>query len=160
MNHRQHLKLSAAKRSTMTLVGNPVWRAFAAKPMTQAEQNDLALDAHMAFDEIVHGRGNEHHIDMLSTAANTCLVLCERGFGPECEPKIIEGQEALMRVKVRQRQGKRIGFDGPGAQAMRDMLDIHTQQMEHAGRAELAAAILEVHKRVALGHTYSMRVAA
>lgn len=153
MNHRQHLQLSAAKRTTMNLVGNPVWRAFASQPMVAAQQRDLSLDAHSAFDEIVHGRGAGCHVDVLATAANTCLVLCERGFGPECEPKIIEGQHALMRLKARLLQGKRIGFDGPGAQAMRDMLDVHAQQLEHAGQGEVAAAIVEVYKRAALGNT-------
>jgi hypothetical protein len=159
MNHRQNLALSPVQRKTINLIKHPVWRAFAAEPLEQKEQVKLSLDAHAAFDEIVHGRGTTAHIDELAVAANTCLVLCERGFGPECEPKIIEGQEAIMRIKTRCLQGKTIGLDGIGAQALRDMLDIQAQQMEHAGQAEVAMAILEVHKRAKRGHTFKVAAA-
>ena len=156
MNHRQNLALSSVQRKTINLIKHPVWRAFAAAPLEVVEQTKLSLEAYAAFDEIVHGRGTPAHIDELAVAANTCLVLCERGFGPECEPKIVEGQEAIMRIKVRVQQGKAIGLDGIGAQALRDMLDTHAQQMEHAGQAEVAIAILEVHKRATSGHVFKV----
>ena len=156
MNHRQNLALSSVQRKTINLIKHPVWRAFAAAPLEVVEQTKLSLEAYAAFDEIVHGRGTPAHIDELAVAANTCLVLCERGFGPECEPKIIEGQEAVMRIKARVQQGKAIGLDGIGAQALRDMLDTHAQQMEHAGQAEVAIAILEVHKRATSGHVFKV----
>ena len=156
MNHRQNLALSSVQRKTINLIKHPVWRAFAAAPLEVVEQTKLSLEAYAAFDEIVHGRGTPAHIDELAVAANTCLVLCERGFGPECEPKIIEGQEAIMRIKARVQQGKAIGLDGIGAQALRDMLDTHAQQMEHAGQAEVAIAILEVHKRATSGHVFKV----
>lgn len=156
MNHRQNLALSPVQRKTMNLIKNPVWRAFATEPIDESEQTKLSLDAYASFDEIVHGRGTPAHIDELSVAANTCLVLCERGFGPECEPKIIEGQEAIMRIKARRQQGKAIGLDGVGAQALRDMLDIQAQQMEHAGQNEVAMAILEVHKRAKRGQVFKV----
>lgn len=158
MNHRHHMRLSAEKRQAINLTTNPVWRAFAAAPMAQTQQVDLALASRAAFDEIAHGRGQQDHMETLACMANVSLVLAERGYGPECEPKIIEAQEALMRVKVRQQQGKHIGLDGPGAQALRDLMDTHEAQIEHAGRAELASALLEVRSRAAQGHV--MRVAA
>ena len=156
MNHRQSRALSPVQRKTLNLIKHPVWRAFATAPLDRNEQVNLSLDAHAAFDEISHGRGQTAHIDALAVAANTCLVLCERGFGPECDPKIIEGQEALMRIKARCLQGKAIGFDGLGAQALRDMLDIQAQQMEHAGQAEVAIAILEVRERARNGNTFKI----
>jgi hypothetical protein len=158
MNHRQHRALSAAKRQTLLLTGNPIWRALNRAPIEQAEQIDLALAARAAFDEIVHGRGLDDHVDTIACVANVSLVLAERGFGPECEPKIIEAREAVMRIKARQQRGQRIGLDGPGAQALRDLMDTHEAQIEHAGRAELAAALIEVRQRAAQGHV--MRVAA
>lgn len=156
--HRQHRALSAAKRQTLVLTGNPVWRALNRAPIQQAEQVDLALAARAAYDEIAHGRGMDDHVDTLACMANVSLVLAERGFGPECEPKIIEAQEAVMRIKTRQQRGRHIGLDGPGAQALRDLMETHEAQIEHAGRAELADALLEVRTRAAQGHL--MRVAA
>lgn len=151
MNHRAHLRLSAEKRQAINLTSNPVWRVFAADPMTQAKQVDLALAARAAYDEIAQGRGLDDHVDTLACAANVSLVLSERGFGPECEPKIIEAQIALMRIKARMQRGLSIGLDGPGAQDLRDLLDTHEQQIAHAGKAEVASALIEVRSRAMSG---------
>lgn len=144
--------LPAHHRRAAILAGNPVWRALNARPMTQPEQVDLALAARSAFDDITHGRGMAEHLDTLACAANVSLVLAERGYGPECEDKIKDAQLALVRVKQRQAQGKHIGVDGPGASALRDLMDIHEQQIHHAGRAEVSNALLEVHRRATSGH--------
>lgn len=148
MNHTHH-------RRAATLAGNPVWRALNAKPITQPEQVDLALAARSAFDDIAHGRGVDDHVHTLACAANVSLVLAERGYGPECEDKIKDAQRALVRTQQRQAAGKGIGFDGPGAQALRDLLDTHEQQIEHAGRAEVSNALLEVHRRMRQGHVFA-----
>lgn len=145
-------RIPASHRRAATLAGNPVWRALNAKPMTQPEQVDLALAARSAFDDITHGRGVEDHVHTLACAANVSLVLAERGFGPECEDKIKEAQQALLRAQQRQARGLAIGFDGVGAQALRDLLTIHEQQIEHAGRAEVSNALLEIHRRMQQGH--------
>lgn len=147
---------STHHRRTANLVGNPVWRALNAKPISTPEQVDLALAARSAFDDITHGRGAEDHIHTLACVANVSLVLSERGYGPECEDKIKDAQQALMRLKERQARTSRIGFDGPGAQCTRDLLDIHEQQIEHAGRAEVSAALLEVHNRMNSGHVLTV----
>lgn len=147
-------RIPANHRRAAALAGNPVWRALNAKPITQPEQVDLALAARSAFDDITHGRGCDEHLDTLACAANVSLVLAERGYGPECEGKIKDAQQALLRMRARQQQGKHIGVDGPGAQALRDLLDTHEQQIQHAGRAEVSNALLEVHRRMAQGHVF------
>lgn len=155
-----HRIASQAKRHAMNLTTNPVWRAFAKVPMSQAQQVDIALAARIAFEEVSHGRGIDDHIDTLACAANVSLVLAERGYGPECEPKIIEAQAALMRIKARQQQGKAIGLDGPGAQALRDLMDTHEQQIEHAGKAEVASALIEINTRRVTGQVMSVQAVA
>jgi hypothetical protein len=142
----------------INIVKNPVWRAFAKAPMPDGKQRDLSLAALGAFDEIVNGRGIGDHVDTLALASNVCLVLSERGYGPECEPKIKEAQQALLRVRERVSRGLRIGLDGTGAQALRDMLSTQDQQMAEAGQVEVADAVLEVRTRAAQGHV--MTVAA
>ena len=150
MNQRNRLTAVATKRQ-MNLLKNPVWRAYARQPMAQTQQVDLALAAHAAFDEITQGRGTDSHVDTIAMACNVALMLAERGFGPECEPKIIEAQLAVMRIKARQMQGKAIGMDGPGAQALRDMLATQVQQIEQAGQVEVGDAVLEVRARMLRG---------
>jgi len=152
MNHRHHLRLSANKRQALNLIKNPVWRAFAAAPMTTTKQVDLNLAAIAALDEILHGLGQPDHIATLACAANVSLVLAERGHGPECEDKVKDAQQAIMRVRSRYQRAGAIGFDGQGAQAVRDLLWIHEQQCAQAGQVEVADAMLEVHERTASGH--------
>lgn len=148
------MRLPVAQRQAIMLTRNPVWKATNTSPIQADHQIDLKLMALSAFDEIMHGKGIQEHVDMLATAANTCLVLCEMGHGPECEHKAIEAQHGLLRMKSRQTRGLAIAFDGAGAQAMRDMLMTMDQQLEDAGKGDLAAAIVEVHTRTAQGNVF------
>lgn len=131
---------------------NPVYKAFWRKPMAQGKQADLALSTLAAFDEIVHGRGQLAHLEVLATNANIALVLAENGYGPECELKIKDAAQAILRAHSRAgKHNGRIGFDGPGAQAVRDLIDIHAQQLANAGQAEVIDALHTVRDRIKAG---------
>lgn len=144
-------------RNLINIVSNPVWQSLSRNPMEQAKQVDMAIDIHQAFAAITNGTGTLDDVNSLAYAANIGLVLAERGYGPELLPNIVQAQHALVRTLSRHQQGKSIGFDGVGAQHIRDLLDTHTQQLEHAGKAEVSSALLEVYAR---GKSNSMEIPA
>ena len=161
LNRQQRRSFAAlparTTRKLINIVKNPVWRAMSLAPMDVPKQTDMAIDIHEAFAAITTGKGTLDDVNSLAYAANVGLVLAERGYGPELLPNIVKAQHALVRILSRHQQGKSIGFDGEGAQAIRDLLDTHTQQIHHAGRSEVSDALLEVLER---GKRNSMEIPA
>lgn len=151
MNHRQHRALSAQKRAAFNLVRNPVWRCFSQAPLDAAKQMKVQLPGVASFDEILHGRGTLQHMDDLAMIHNVSIVLCEAGYQAEGELKVKMAHDAIVRALQRHADGKSLGFDGQGAQAVRDLLQIHDSQTLTAGQAAVADAILEVHRRQETG---------
>lgn len=153
MNHRQHRALSAQKRQAINLVRNPVWRCLSKTPLDQGKQTSVQLAGVSAFDEIIHGNGTLHHVDDLAMVCNVSTMLCEAGYQAESELKVRMAHDALVRMTQRHvQQSKSLGFDGPGAQAVRDLLQIHDTQTLTAGTVAVADAILAVHARIDAGH--------
>lgn len=153
MNHRQHRALSAQKRHAFNLVNNPVWRCLSQKPMDDSKQTNVQLAGVSAFGEIIAGHGTMYHVDDLAMVCNVSTMLCEAGHQAESELKVRMAHDALVRLTRRHiEEGKAIAFDGPGAQAVRDLLQIHDTQTLTAGQVAVADAILAVHDRIDAGH--------
>jgi hypothetical protein len=66
------IRMKNAKRSSprgnqqKMLFGNPVWKALSANPLREAEQIDISLITHSAFDDIVRGKGGERTLCSVS----------------------------------------------------------------------------------------------
>ena len=147
-----HLQ-SPQMRRAVNITSNPIWRALNQRSMPATRQVDLALEANLALADVLRGHGTPADLDTIAVCANVSLVLAERGYGPENEPKIIEAQEAIVRTRSRAKKlTGRIGLDGLGMQALRDLLAIHHQQIAHATVADVSDATLEVRKRMAQGN--------
>jgi hypothetical protein len=157
LSRQKHIPSSAPSSNLVNIVSNPVWKALKTEPMPAKHQLNLNIDTHTAFEAIIKGKGTLDDVNTLAHAANLSLVLAERGYGPELTPNIIQAQEALMRILKREHEGKNVGFDAQGAEHMRDLLDIHTQQIALAGEAETAQALLEINRRIV---TNRMKLAA
>jgi hypothetical protein len=142
-------------RRAVNITTNPVWRALNRTALPAAKQVDLALAANLALAEVLRGEGTRDDLDTIAVCANVSLVLSETGYGPENEAKIIDAQEAIMRARMRaKKMTGRIGLDGLGLQALRDLLAIHDQQMAAATTADVTAALLEVRKRMGAGQVF------
>lgn len=154
---QKHSHSSAPSSNLVNIVSSPVWKALKTAPMAGSKQLDLNIDVHSAFEAITHGSGTLDDVNTLAHAANISLVLAERGFGNDLIPKIIEAQEGLMRILQRTHAGKSTAFDASGAEHMRNLISIHTQQIAMAGESETAQALLEINRRKV---TNTMKLAA
>jgi hypothetical protein len=125
-----------------------------ANPLTSDQQRDLGLAYRLSFDTMLRG-GSESAWHSLAASLNIALILCERRIGAEYEPQIKAAMQALMRCKYRQHQTGSWALDAAGIAALRTALEIHDAQVEIAERAEIRAAINEVHRRVETGDVYA-----
>jgi len=126
-----------------------------AAPLTDEQQRDLGLSFWMSFDAMLREPSGELWGN-LSSALNIAIVLCERGFGAECEGEIKAAQEALMRARKRKAKSGSWALDAEGIKAVRAALTIHDEQTRVAERGEMRAALAEVYRRVGAGDVFEV----
>lgn len=124
------------------------------RKMTAHSSIELKMFNWKAFENMKMGHGSDNALELVVSALNIALALCEMGFGEEWIPTINLALSWAFRAKVRGDRTGKWGFDGPAIKAITDALEVHDLQMEHASKAELLAAIDIVRERVAEGNVY------
>lgn len=117
------------------------------QPFTEAEKTKLSLPVRMAYEALRTGKADEGDFDTLAVVVNTCLIRAEQ-ISPALVDRVIEAQDAMMRIKERHLRTGRMGLD---AQAMADLLpilDLHEQLIDLSTPAQMRDALLEVMARI------------
>lgn len=109
------------------------WRSERARidamTIDEAQQRDLATFAWATLDALPHGKATDIDLDNLAVMVNISRLLCDRGYGPEGEDAIKEGQWAVVGIKTRYERIGRAVATGPELQALRLAIEIHEQQL-------------------------------
>jgi hypothetical protein len=106
----------------------------------------LMLRNHVAFDEIIAGRGNIEHADMLIHMVNMCEALAELQLGRDWLPEIREAQDALYAMGQRGISGKKFLFTGEEMNIMRQILELHDEQLRNCPVKLMEKALNEIAK--------------
>ena len=126
-------------------------RVFARiQPYTHAEQAHLAIPAYNSLDRITSGKGDTSDIDTIGEVVNISLVLSET-IHPECVNVCLDAALAAINAKERWKKMNRIGFDGPGLEAVRVVLDMYDQYLQKITPLQHQRAIDKVNERIANG---------
>ena len=120
------------------------------QPYTQAEQAHLAIPAYDSLNRITSGQGEPKDIDILGTVINISLVLSEATH-PECVNVCLDAALAAINAKERWKKMNRIGFDGPGLEAVRVVLDMYDQYLQTITPLQHQRAMVKVNERIANG---------
>lgn len=123
-------------------------------PIARRNQVDVVLQVQAALDALRKGHGTWEHCNTLAEASNYSLLFCEKGIGPEYLGVTHEAQDALIRIKERANRTRRYVADGPGLQALVDLVDLYEQQLadERCTPVMWTWATLECEKRIAFGN--------
>lgn len=81
------------------------------------------------LDALPHGQATEIDLDNLAVMVNISRLLCDRGYGPEGEGAITDGQMAVLAIKQRFERLGRAAVTGQELQALRTAIEIHEQQL-------------------------------
>jgi hypothetical protein len=118
------------------------------RPLDEQQRKDLGLGYHGALHAMTHGHGSIEEAETLALAANISMLFAEAGLALDDLPTIHRGMDMLMGVLKRGNESGRWGMSGPELQAMRDVLEIHDQQMAHeACTCGLMVTVLQEAKR-------------
>jgi hypothetical protein len=74
---------------------------------------------------------------------NLSEVMGKAGLGPEVLPVCAKAQEALHKAAMRYQETKRMGLDGPGIQAIRDLIEYADLQQASISRSEFEKYVLK-----------------
>lgn len=145
---------SAAPESSLGALWNAIARSEDAQPLNDDQLTDLAAAYWLALDAMVRGSSSEDEWSVVTCALNVALILAEHGVGADYEADIIAALDGAFRAKVRAEQKGAWRFDGEALRSIRTALHVHDQQVAAATRAQLRAAMIEVHRRIDQGLVY------
>ena len=122
--------------------------------MPDSAKADLCLPVRMAYEALRTGTATEGNIDTLAVAINASLMRAEK-ISSALVVRVIEAQEAVLRIKARQQRTGRFGLDAQAMAELLPVIDLYEQLIDLSTRAQMADAIREVMARRDRGQIFN-----
>lgn len=106
----------------------------------------LMLRNHVAFDELLAGRGTVEHVDLIISMVNMAEALAKRGIGDDWMPEIAQAQDAVFSMAQRGVSGKKFLFTGLELTIVQQILELHDEQLRNCGVRVLELALDDIAK--------------
>ena len=124
------------KRKIWALI-DPIAHGIIGAAITPRQTLDkLRFTEYAALDAITKGMGTIHDWRTLVDVLNLAEMMGKNGVGPEVLPICQKAQESLHKAALRYQETMRMGLDGVGIQAIRDLLEYADLQQGSVSRAE------------------------
>lgn len=124
------------KRKHWNLI-DPLTHAIVGAAITPREKLDkLRFLEYSALDAITKGMGTVQDWRTLVDVLNLAEMMGKNGIGPEVLPICEKAQESLHKAAMRYQETMRMGLDGEGIKAIRDLLEYADLQQGSISRSE------------------------
>jgi len=124
------------KRKVWALL-DPLTHAIVGAAITQRDKLDkLRTLEYAALDAITRGKGTITDWRTLVDVLNLSEMMGKSGIGPEVLPISEKAQESLHKAAMRFQETKKMGLDGQGIQAIRDLIEYADLQQSSISRSE------------------------
>lgn len=124
------------KRKIWALI-DPIQHGIIGAAITPRQTlNKLRFTEYAALESMVKGTGTIHDWRTLVDVLNLSEMMGRNGVGPEVLPVCEKVQDSLHKAAMRYKETMRMGLDGPGIQAIRDLLEYADLQQSSIPRAE------------------------
>lgn len=134
-------------------IGRRTFQQLNQMSMDHTQSRDLLVFALAALDAVTRGEATDVDLNNLAVISNISLLLCERGYGANVLDDVIAAQHVVVSMRERFDRTSRVGVDGPGLQRLRDLMDIHGQQLEaQPTRQEMLGILSTMRQRMSAGH--------
>lgn len=105
--------------------------------ITHRERLDkLRLLEYSALDALTKGSGTVQDWRTLVDVLNLSEMMGRNGVGPEVLPICQKAQDSLHKAAMRYEETKKMGLDGQGIQAIRDLIEYADLQQSSIPRSE------------------------
>jgi hypothetical protein len=124
------------KRKVWNLI-DPITHSIVGAAITQRDKLDkLRLLEYSALDALIKGSGTVQDWRTLVDVLNLSEMMGKNGVGPEVLPICQTVQESLHKAALRYEETKKMGLDGVGIQAIRDLIEFADLQQGSISRSE------------------------
>jgi hypothetical protein len=124
------------KRKVWNLI-DPLTHALVGAAITQRDKLDkLRLLEYSALDALIKGSGTVQDWRTLVDVLNLSEMMGKNGVGPEVLPICQTAQDSLHKAALRYEETKKMGLDGIGIQAIRDLIEFADLQQGSISRSE------------------------
>jgi hypothetical protein len=124
------------KRKHWNLV-NPISHALVGAAITQRDKLDkLRMLEYSALDSMTKGSGTVQDWRTLVDVLNLSETMGRGGIGPEVLPICQKAQDSLHKAAMRYQETMRMGLDGEGIKAIRDLIEYADLQQGSISRSE------------------------
>jgi len=124
------------KRKIWALI-DPIQHGIIGAAITPRQTlNKLRFTEYAALESMVKGSGTIHDWRTLVDVLNLSEMMARNGVGPEVLPVCEKVQDSLHKAALRYQETMQMGLDGPGIQAVRDLLEYADLQQSSITRAE------------------------
>jgi len=124
------------RRKVWNLI-DPITHAIVGAAITQREKLDkLRLLEYSALDAITKGSGTVQDWRTLVDVLNLSETMARGGIGVEVLPVCEKAQESLHKAAMRYQETMRMGLDGEGIKAIRDLIEYADLQQSSISRSE------------------------
>jgi len=131
------------KRKIWNLI-DPITHAIVGAAITHRERLDkLRLLEYSALDAMTKGSGTVQDWRTLVDVLNLSEMMGKCGVGPEVLPICEKAQESLHKAAMRYQETMRMGLDGVGIQAIRDLIEFADLQQSSIPRSEFEKYIVK-----------------
>lgn len=124
------------KRKKWNLI-DPITHSIVGAAITQRHKLDqLRLLEYSALDAITKGQGTVQDWRTLVDVLNLSETMAKNGVGPEVLPICQKAQDSLHKAALRYQETMRMGLDGEGIKACRDLIEYADLQQSSISRSE------------------------
>jgi hypothetical protein len=140
------------RRKIWSTQTNPVAHAIAGAAITTRDVLDrLRLRELAALEAVTKGHGNVNDWQILCDLLNAAEMMGKQGVGPEVLPVCKEVHDALHKAALRYEKTTKIGLDGKGIQAVRELMEYADLQQSSISRSEFERYIQKTHDYIRSG---------
>ena len=122
---------------------DPIAHAMMGAGITTRDALDkLRLTEYAALDSMMRGYGTVQDWKTLTDVLNLAETMARGGVGPEVLPYCATAQESLKKAALRYQSTMRMGLDGQGITALRNLIEYADLQQSSISRNELEKWII------------------
>jgi hypothetical protein len=124
------------KRKHWNLI-DPIQHGIIGAAITQRDKLDkLRMLEYSALESITKGSGTIHDWRTLVDVLNLSEMMARGGVGPEVLPVCQKAQDSLHKAALRYEDTKKMGLDGQGIVAIRELIEYADLQQSSISRSE------------------------
>lgn len=126
-----------------------------ARPVTDEAKVKFNEQIHGAIEAITKGAGEPWHFDVLASTVDVVFMMSMNLFNNAYQLEIDKARKAMFRLKDRFHKHSTFAFDGEGYNAIKELVAIHDDMMNHVTGAEVLAFMRARSNAIAGGNFYT-----